>query len=315
MELLRGTTRRPRPWRRPDVWITGVADDLDPGNQPTVVVCHGAEWLLDPSLADLAPNWWFDSFARATEVAVRSAARTIVPSEYTRGAIVQAWGIASDRVVAIKYGVDPARFRPGANARSPRVSRAIGDRPYVLFVGVPNRAKNPLLLKEAVKQLIDDGYPHALVIVGPRPGSNWDLPEYADEVDAEIPGAPDRFLRIGEIGDDELVPLMSGADVFCLPSIKESFGIPVLEAMACGTPVVVANRAALPEVVGDAGIVCEPTVDAVAASLSRVLSDHSLAAELAARGRRRAEETTWRHAADGYLTVLERTARDASSPR
>jgi glycosyltransferase involved in cell wall biosynthesis len=306
--LLRSRTKEPSRWRRADVWLAPVTEQEGLQDERVVAVCHGAEWLRDPSLADFLPTEWFEKFAAATEAGARMAACTIVPSDYTREAIIEGWGIAPDRVATVRYGVDIEKFRPADGEVPARARELVGDRPYVLFLGVPNRAKNALLLKEAMTRLFDEGLPHALVVAGPRPPADIEVPEYSDAVDAEIPGAADRYVRVGEIDDDTIAPLMAGADAFCLPSVKESFGIPVLEAMACGTPVVVGNRAALPEVVGDAGLLCEPTVDDVAATLKRVLSDRSLASELSQRGRRRAEAMTWQHAADGYLAVLERVA-------
>jgi glycosyltransferase involved in cell wall biosynthesis len=232
---------------------------------------------------------------------------TIVPSEFTRGAVIEGWGIAPERVSAVHHGVDIERFKPQPGGAEILASQLGASRPYVLFVGIPSRAKGTLTLKKAFRHLINEGFPHALVIVGPR--SDLEIPGFNDEVDAPMIES-DRFLRIESLRDDHLAPLMAGADVFCLPSIKESFGLPSLEAMASGVPVVVANRAALPEVVGDAGVLCEPTEEDVAASLARVLADADLARDLGEAGRRRAKTMTWDDTASGWLIALERAARE-----
>jgi glycosyltransferase involved in cell wall biosynthesis len=103
---------------------------------------------------------------------------------------------------------------------------------------------------------------------------------------------------------------MAEADAFCLPSLYEGFGLTVLEAMACGTPVVVSDRGALPEVVGDAGLVVPPTAGAVADALIRVLEDRSLADRLEADGVSRARQFTWSRTAAGWLNVLQQAAND-----
>jgi len=101
---------------------------------------------------------------------------------------------------------------------------------------------------------------------------------------------------------------MAEADAFCLPSLLESFGLTALEALACGAPVVVSDRGALPEVVGDAGLVVEPEPEALAAALERVLGDAALDRELRAAGPSRAAVMTWEHTARGWLAVLQRAA-------
>ena len=102
--------------------------------------------------------------------------------------------------------------------------------------------------------------------------------------------------------------MLAGADAFCLPSLSEGFGLPALEAMACGAPVVAAARGALPEVVADAGLLVEPTAGALAAALDRVLTDPALARDLRGRARRRALELPWSRTADGWLAALEQAA-------
>jgi alpha-1,3-rhamnosyl/mannosyltransferase len=113
-----------------------------------------------------------------------------------------------------------------------------------------------------------------------------------------------------EAGDDDLAALMADADAFCLPSFAEGFGLPALEAMACGVPVLVSDRGALPELVGDAAIVTEPTVDAVEHGLARVFDDAGLAAALRTAARARALEFPWSRTVAGWLSVLERAAEE-----
>jgi glycosyltransferase involved in cell wall biosynthesis len=209
-------------------------------------------------------------------------------------------------VFAVHRGVDAERFSPKRSGGRALVAGALGrDRPYVLFVSVPSRHKNLPLLREAVARLVRDGFDHALAIVGAEPPREWAEPAVvAREIGSELPGAPGRVVWFGHMPTAQVAELMAEADAFCLPSMIESFGLPALEAMACGAPTIVANRGALPEVVGDGGLVCEPTVDAISEALRRVLSDPDLSERLSAAGRRRAEAMTWRKTAEGFLGAL-----------
>lgn len=112
-------------------------------------------------------------------------------------------------------------------------------------------------------------------------------------------------MRIEEPTDQELAALMGGADAFCLPSLSEGFGLTALEALACGAPVGVSDRASLPEVVGDAGVVVEPTADGVRDGLASVLTDSAHAAKLRAAGPARAAEFTWARTARGWHAALQ----------
>jgi glycosyltransferase involved in cell wall biosynthesis len=303
-ELFPAYAKRPGRLRKPEVMLAGIAPPEDRRGLPVVTVCHGAEWLAEPGLSDFVPDWWFTPFREQTERAIREAACTIVPSVYTERAIVSGLGIAPERVAGIHYGVDLDVFRPTPGGRA-HVAAALGrDMPYVLFVGVPNRAKQVLVLKDAMARLAANGLPHALVVVGgPTPLED---DEHWRKVGEELSGFPGRYLWMHKADSHLLARLYSEADVFCLPSIKESFGLPTLEAMACGTAVVVANACALPEVVDDVGVVCDPTVDAVAEALERVLRDDDLREDLSRRGLARAAGMTWKHAAARWGEALER---------
>jgi glycosyltransferase involved in cell wall biosynthesis len=115
-------------------------------------------------------------------------------------------------------------------------------------------------------------------------------------------------VRLGQPTDRELAALMAGADAFCLPSLYEGFGLTVLEAMACGAAVVVSDRGALPELVGDAAVVVEPTTMAVTAALRRLLTDPVEARALAGAAAARARRFTWERTAAGWLAVLRAAA-------
>jgi glycosyltransferase involved in cell wall biosynthesis len=302
----RGIARLAR--RRPDVWLGSGHEGPIRRDEPVVVVVHGSAWMLDPTVLELVPGEFAEPFVANTEATVRSASFVIVPSKYTRRGLTDGFGIPSDRVLAVPHGVDSAAFSPWRKGGRALAAARLGeDRPYVLFASIPSIAhKNLPVLKEAVTRLADRGLPHALVIAGGTSGGESSAT--LEEVKSDLAGFPGRVAWIGHVGDPELAGLMAEADAFCLPSSFESFGLTALEAMACGAPVVAANSGALPEVVGEAAILSDPTPEAVEGALLRVLTEPDLAGRLRAAARARAEMMTWERTADGWLTALRRAA-------
>jgi glycosyltransferase involved in cell wall biosynthesis len=169
--------------------------------------------------------------------------------------------------------------------------------------------KNLPAVRAAVATLAAEGLPHGLVVVGGHASDRQDGRELMAAAAQELPGAPGRVVHLDGIDDTELAGVMARADVICLPSFYEGFGIPVIEAMACGTPAVVSDRGALPEVVGDTGLVVAPDADAVTGALRRLLTEPGLAGRLGPAARERAAEFTWERTVEGWLAVL-RTAAD-----
>jgi glycosyltransferase involved in cell wall biosynthesis len=253
-------------------------------------------------------------FIEYTEAALRTADFVITPSQYARAALLAGYSFAEDRVVAVHHGVDTAVFRPGAEGGRSRVAAALSeDVPYVLFVSVAAPQKNLPALIEAMDHLRARGYPHALAIAGATaPLSRSDpLRTLLDDV----PAMSSRTAWLGHVDDPALAGLMAEADAFCLPSFFESFGLGALEAMACGAPVVVSNRGALPEVVDNAGVTAEPTIGGLKAALELVLSDAHVATRLRSAGPARAREMTWERTAEGWLNVLRRAAESRPARR
>jgi glycosyltransferase involved in cell wall biosynthesis len=303
--------RRPRLLRRrsrPDVWLApGDVGALDV-DEPVVAVVHGAAWPVEDSFHDYVPREFAEGMIAAVERTLPAAAAVIVPSEYTRRGLEAGYGLGADRVFVVPHGVDAQVFSPAARGGEALAEEAF-DRPlpYVLFASIPSiQQKNLPALREAMGALAARGLPHGLVIAGGTAGG--ESAAELDAVGAELPGAPGRVAWLGHVDDARLAALMAGCDAFCLPSLFESFGLTALEAMACGAPVVVSDRGALPEVVADAALVTEPTAAALAAALERVLGDRDLAAKLGAAGRARAETMTWERTAEGWLAVLRRAA-------
>jgi glycosyltransferase involved in cell wall biosynthesis len=305
---------RRRLGRRPDAWLIPGHEGPVERPEPVVAVVHGSAWTLESAaVRDLVPRAFAERMIAVTEATLASAGWVITPSEYTRRGLVEGYGLPPERVAAVPHGVDTDVFHPGARGGRAMVARALGvERPYVLFASIPSIAqKNLPALKTAVGRLAAGGLPHALVIAGGTAGG--ESPELLAQIAADLPEVAGRVAWLGHVGDAELAALMAEADAFCLPSLIESFGLTALEAMACGAPVVVSDRGALPEVVAGAGVISEPTAPALEDALRGVLGDPERSRRLRAAGRERALAMPWAATAAGWLAVLEAAAGYAVS--
>jgi len=284
--------------RRPDVWLADGHRELPDVRERLVVQVHEAP-PSDPAVrADITPEF-LDLLDRCVAAAVERADMVITGSAFAAGELRAVYGLGAERLQVAYHGVDTTVFRPGG--RSPVAQ------PYVLFVGVLHPRKGIAALREAMARLTAAGRPHVLAVVGSPPRDRADAGALVEQAVAGLPGG---LVALQDLDDAALAEVYAGADAFCLPSLAEGFGLTALEAMACGAPVVAANRAALPEVVGDAGVLVEPTAEGVAAGLARVLDDGALAARLREAGPARAAEFSWRRTADAWLEALGRvTAR------
>lgn len=237
----------------------------------------------------------------------RRAAAVITVSEYSKRDLHDAYGIAERKIAVTALGTDPTLAPVGDPAALEAVRRAFGiTHRYVLSVGRLNARKNVLGLLHAFERARPRlAEPAQLVIAGPR--------DYqADQLDRAIASSPCRrdVLRVGYVGAAELPALLSGASVFAYPSLFEGFGLPPLEAMVCGVPVICSGVTSLPEVVGDAALTFDPTsVDDIADAMLAVLSDPSLRATLVRKGRARAARFTWEATAARTLEVYRAAAR------
>lgn len=282
---------------RADVWLAPATTAEVPGD-PLVLQLHEVGWH-DPELRTYLEPEFADHLERHTAANLEAADQVITPSETSRRQLIEATGFAAARVHAVHHGVDHQRFRPGVTGGRSRLGG-----PYVLFVGVLHPRKNLDALRQALGGLARDGFPHRLAVVGNPPA---DRPEPGHlEESLQLPDSPGRTRLFRGLADAELAGLMAEADAFCLPSFFEGFGLPALEAMACGVPVVVSDRGALPEVVGEAGLVVAPEPAPIQDALRRVLSDRCLAQKLGAAGLRRASGFSWRRTAEGWLAALQR---------
>ncbi len=256
---------------------------------PIVVTVHDLSFCLQPDLFHPSKRIYLQTLTRHT---VRRARGVIAVSESTRQDLIRVLGIPPDRIVVVPNGVDD-RMRPVENGELLRSFRAQHELPerFVLFVGTLEPRKNLVTLLQAYAKLRGRGrIDHALVLVG---GKGWYYSEiYAT---AERLRLREHVLFAGFVPQEELPLWYNAADVFVYPSLYEGFGLPPLEAMACGTPVISSNVSAMPEVVGDAGLLVDPhDADAIAEALFRVLQDAQLHSFLRSAGIERASAYTWR---------------------
>ncbi len=252
-----------------------------------------------------------------TRHAARRAARIIVPSESTRGDLVDLLGVDPGRIDVVPLGVS-RRFRPTANTdkeglRAIRAKYKLPER-VITYVGTLQPRKHIHTLVEAFGRLKHGPCrPHRLIVAGRR---GW----MAGEITRTVRrlGLDEEVIFTGAVPDEELPLFYAASELFVSAGAYEGFGLTLLEAMACGVPVIGGDAGACAEVVGDAGILVSPGhVDALAEAIGRVTEDRALREEMRARGLERAKRFTWRRSAEAtievYRKVLHSMARDKAS--
>jgi len=269
------------------IWVTGMA--MPPPSAPLVVTVHDLAFLEDSSRGT---RHGMRFFHRSVELAHRDAALVCVPSLDTWNDCVT-FGFDADRLRLVPWGVTMVEATPEEVAAVRALYRLA--RPYILWTGTIEPRKNLPALLEAFRHL--DRHGVELVLAGAQ-GWNEDL-------DRHLGSAIGRVRVLGFVPEEKLRALYAGASVFCLPSLREGFGLPVLEAMAQATPVVTSASGATAEAAGDAALLVDPRdVGALADALVSVLDDPDQAAHLAAASRRRAAEMPWSKTASRLADVF-----------
>lgn len=297
-----------------------------------VDVFHASDWAHPPlrgarmvaTVHDLGPvehpEWYSPHVVRHFQAIHRSvverAARVIAVSAATRDAFVASLGADPERVRVVHSGIS-ADFLPIPSDAARRVASSHGLKgPYVLYVGTRERRKNLKGLVHAFVRVADEHPEVALALVGARPrveaagvqgAEGWT----GDELEREVAslGLSERVHVLGMVPRRDLPALYSAASLFAFPTLYEGFGFPGVEAMACGTPVVASDRSCLPEILGDAAELADPTdADAFGDAMLRVLRDPMLADRCRSRGLERAAAFTWERAARETVAVYREAA-------
>lgn len=268
--------------------------------RPVVVTVHDATFFTESEMHSSVKGTFFRS---ATRVALRRAARVIVPSKATRDELVRVLEADATLLDVAYHGVDQQTFHVPTAQEKDRVQARLGlaGQPYLAFLGTLEPRKNvPGLVRGWVKACEGRANAPALVLAG---GSGWD-----DTIDAAISEVPShlRVLRPGYLRLTDLPGFLGGALLVAYPSHGEGFGLPVLEAMACGVPVLTTPRLSLPEVGGDAVAYTEPDPDAIAAALVALMDDPAKLARLGGAGQQRSLEFTWAASAEAHLAAYSR---------
>ena len=272
---------------------------------PSVVTIHDLTFFDHPEWHERSKVVYFRRMIRA---AAKRAAVLICVSEYTAGRL-RALCDPQGEVLVIPHGVDHERFTPNGDEEADRALLAAHGitSPYLAFAGTIEPRKNLPVLVDAFAKISAAHPAVRLVLAG---GDGWGTKETSAAI-AES-GVATRILRPGYLAGETLVALFRHAEAVAYPSLEEGFGLPALEALACGTPLVTSTGTALGEVAGDAALLV-PAADeaALAAALGSVLDDPATAARLRAAGPPRAALFTWAASVDSHANAYRRAA-DAS---
>lgn len=293
--------------RRPSVErATGPIDVIHattlavpPPSAPIVVTIHDLAFLDHPEFFTVRGLRFF---RRGLELARRDAAVVVCPSEATRRDCLTN-GFDADRVVVVPWGVDASVVTEDDVARVRRRHRL--PRPFVLFVGTIEPRKNLRRLLEAFVAAVADGADVDLAIAGPD-GWNEELAELVAQTDADE-SVRDRIRALGFVTGTDLAALYSASTVFCYPSLQEGFGLPVLEAMAQGTPVITSKGTSTEEVAGPAALLVDPnSVESISSAIAQAVAGGPVIDELRRLGPVRAAEFGWDKAAAKMEAVYRR---------
>lgn len=267
------------------------------GGVKTVVTIHGcASTMLPPELHQQLPRRALLKY----RYLLKRVDAIITVSESSKRDIIETFRVPPKKITVIHNGLaEPFRRRAFGQEQ---LQRPIGGRPFILSVCATIPKKNIVGALEALAILKSSGLPHRLIHVGPK---DWGYKLVRRHI--ELLGLERDVEFKGLVSTDELIQYYTNADALVFPSFHEGFGLPILEAMACGCPVITSNGHAMPEVAGDAALLVDPRDSAqMAEAIRQILIDETTRQELIEKGRRRAQSFSWARAAGEVIAVYQR---------
>lgn len=271
---------------------------------PVVNTVH--DLIFDRYPAYMPHAWTRPYYRLLMALSTRRARRIVVVSRATAADLACQYRVPPAKMAVIPEAPDPGLSMPPGREQAEAVLCRLGlQQPYVLSVGARRPHKNLARLVRAFAAVADQ-VTHHLVFAGPADD------RFPDEARCTVEemGLQDRIHFLGWVPERELCALYARADLVAMPSLVEGFGLPALEAMACGAPVLAADRSSLPEVVGDAGVLVDPYDEmALAGALLRLLQDPEWRLRLAQAGRARAAEFSWQQTAERVFHTMEEACR------
>lgn len=267
---------------------------------PSVVTIHDLAYEFFPDLFLPSDLYKLKNWSRK---AVVQSQHVIAVSQATKDDLIKIYDVPEEKISVVHNGYDSDLFNLKHPSRSAILTNfKLEKNNYLLFLGTIQPRKNAIKLIQAFHLLKQQGYPGKLVLAG---GIGW-LADDTLKVIKESPEHKDIVLT-GYINDEARKALYEHCDVYVLPSLYEGFGVPALEAMGCGAPVAVSNNSSLPEVVGDAGMIFNPSDPAdIAKAVLEIKKDRK---KWIAKSLHRAKQFSWDKCADETLAILQKVAK------
>ena len=287
-------------YHSPDFTLPPTLSDI-----PTLLTVHDLSFLRAPESAAPGLRGYLEI---AVKRSVKLATHVLADSQSTKDDLIELYATPEDKITVLYAGVSSA-FRPVTDSNKlmkVREHYKLGEKPFVLSVGTLQPRKNHVTLIKAFEQALSDSE-YNLVLAG---GQGWSYEEVHELVRSR--GLQHRVLFPGFVADEDLSALYSSADVMTFPSLYEGFGLPVLEAMACGVPVLASTTSCLPEVAGGAAVFVNPkNVEAMSDALLKLVSNVDLRKTLREKGFERVEQFSWQSSAVKLLGVYRDLAQSS----
>ena len=264
---------------------------------PKLAVIHDLAYKLKPQHVVASHAVFLDQLVTHT---LKNATQIIAISESTKKDVVEQYGYDERKISIVYPAVDTAQYAPASAQEIEQVKAKYGIKgDYLLFLSTLEPRKNVAGIIKAYNILSPElRAKYQLVLAGKK---GW----LDDEIEELCTKMGERVVRTGRVESSEKAALYTGAKVFTFPSAFEGFGIPILEAMACGTPVITSNVSSMPEVAGDAAVMVDPNdIHDIAAALTKILTDGDLVKELQKQGSKRIKEFTWQKSGQQLVALL-----------